>query len=88
LYYYPKVAALLKDEIKGKSRQERLRQRQDREEELVQKVLEVGEQLRTTNQPVTIRAIARWLQLSPGRLTRYPKVRKHLDQFIQERPQE
>jgi AcrR family transcriptional regulator len=88
LYYYPKVAALLKDEIKGKSRQERLRQRQNREEELVQKVLEVGEQLRTANQPVTIRAIAGRLQLSPGQLTRYPKVREHLDQFIQKRPQE
>lgn len=87
LYYYPKVAALLKGEIKDKNRQQRLRQRRNREEELVQKVLEVGEQLRTTDQPLTIRAIAKRLQMSPDTLTRYPKVREVLDQFIQERPQ-
>jgi hypothetical protein len=60
---------------------------QRRQEELVQSVLEAIQQLQSTRQRVSIRAIARLVHLSQAGLYRYPKVRFILNGIAEYRRQ-
>jgi hypothetical protein len=76
LYYYPNVVAFIKNVVKEKSHEYRMRQRQMREEELVDLVLEAREQLQILGVPFSGGALAKQVRISYSTLFRYPRVRE------------
>ena len=80
----PDVVAFLNNEVKDKSDRDKVRQRQQREETLVELVLEAWKELQVIGMPFSGRALAQKTGVSYSTLQRYPRVRELLQQFRQE----
>lgn len=81
LYYYPNIVAFIKNEVKEKSHEYRMRQRQMREDALVDLVLEAREQLQILGVPFSGSALAKHVRISYSTLFRYPRVREMLNKL-------
>jgi AcrR family transcriptional regulator len=84
LYYHPNVVAFLKNEVKERSPEFRMRKRQMREDALVEIVREAREQLQILGIPFSGRALVEQVRISYQTFLRYPRVREMLNQFRQE----
>jgi hypothetical protein len=84
LYHNPNIVDFIKNEVKAKRHEYRMRQRQMREDELVDLVLQAREQLQILGVPFSGKALATHIRISYSTLYLYPKVREMLNKFRQE----
>ena len=79
LYYYPKVISYIRQFVTEKRQQMMSARFQQREEELVIKVMDAIQQLQQAKLPLSVSAITRIVQLNSRSLMRYPKVKAILE---------
>jgi transcriptional regulator with XRE-family HTH domain/uncharacterized protein YqgV (UPF0045/DUF77 family) len=80
LSYYPRVRALITEQITQKHQKHQTRQRQQREAELIKNVTQAVETLTANGAKITQLAICDIVKVSPAQLKRYPQVKLLLDQ--------